>query len=401
MLLGVNKIMINRKTTTDARIESVGSVWAPIEMNGETLVVVVVNAARRIFAPFAFLTIMVLACPAVAELVRLPPRTILRFDFQGTASFCYDRVPEIIYFQHNSANGATAIESRSLDSNIRTIAQFPDFGGGSSLSCSQDGSTIVALDAHQQRLYILRSSETSVYEFDKSLLYSVHGKYSLLSPDGSMLSVPGTPVHVAGPDILKQMRFLRTERVENAFFDEEGVYVDKLDKDEGIDLYKYRDNDWRLQRSIAKPTGFGVREISRCGSHVIASLSDDNGYRFLTLDGQSQDRAEWLTRIGVTSLLRQYSLVDIGGGYGRCVFPLLAKRDVRNILKGMATFDDEGVERFVLSGPPLAMSGDKIGLSKDGCFAVFGAFKQVPDIPQFTMRQQTVVVSLAARGCKF
>jgi len=65
------------------------------------------------------------------------------------------------------------------------------------------------------------------------------------------------------------------------------------------------------------------------------------------------------------------------------------------------TFDDQALHRFAMPGLPLALSDDEIHLSKDGCYAVFGAFKQVPDIPEFTMRQQSVVVRLPARGCKF
>jgi hypothetical protein len=48
----------------------------------------------------------------------------------------------------------------------------------------------------------------------------------------------------------------------------------------------------------------------------------------------------------------------------------------------------------------LAISDDEIRLSKDGCHAFLSAFKQVPEIPQFTMPQQVVVLRLAAPGCK-
>lgn len=336
--------------------------------------------------------------PAAAEPAFLSAKVALRLDFGGP-NFCYDRDPALIYSEYDLASGSSRVMLQSLDGDPRMIAKFPDVGGGADVACSRDGSTIAALDVAQEHLYIIKSSDMATYSFDKDLLYSVHGRYSLLSPDGSMLSVPGVPIHVAGPDLLRQMRFFRADRVWNTFFDDNGVYVDKEDR---IDLYKYRGNDWQAQRTIAKPAGFGASEVIRCGSHVVASLGNDYEPRFLTLESPSPGRAAWLRKIGVTALFRQFSdLLEIDGGYGRCVFPLEAKRDFRHILKGLVTFDDEGLHRFVVSGPPLAVSGRFIDLSKDGCYAMFSAFDQVPNIPQFTLPHHTLIVSLAARGCKF
>lgn len=212
-----------------------------------------------------------------------------------------------------------------------------------------------------------------------------------------MISVPGEPIHVSGSDVLMQMRFLKTEIGEDVFFEGGDAYVDK---DRRIDLYRYSDDGWKRQGSTAKPPGFDVHEISRCGRQILASLGNDYVSRFLTLDQQSGP-VDWLSRIGVRSLLKAFSsLVRIDGGYGQCVFPLLAKRDVRNVLLGIVTFDNERMQRFAIEGPPLALSDHKIGLSKDGCYVLFSAFKQVPEIPEFTMRQQAIVVKLAAPGCK-
>jgi hypothetical protein len=75
-------------------------------------------------------------------------------------------------------------------------------------------------------------------------------------------------------------------------------------------------------------------------------------------------------------------------------------RDGRKIILGIVTFDNEAMQRFTVAAPPLAMSEDDISLSKDGCHALISAFKQVPDIPEFTMAQQAVLLKLAAPGCK-
>jgi hypothetical protein len=281
---------------------------------------------------------------------------------------------------------------------VTTLFEFPGQGDPRSLSCSVDGSIIAALNSEQDHLYIFKASQLSVYEFVPRHIFSVTGMYSLLSPDGSMISAPGEPTHVSGPDVLRQMRFLKAQFGERVFFGGGYAY---LDEDRMIDVYQYIDG-WRRLRSITKPPGFGVQEISQCGSHLVASLSDDNYSRFLALDEKPTVRADWLRHIGFETLLRAFSdLVEIDGGYGRCVFPLLPGRDVRKILMGVVTFDDQGLLRFSIEGSPLAISEDEIGLSKDGCYVSLMAFKQVPKIPEFTMPQQAVVLKLAAPGCEF
>jgi hypothetical protein len=194
------------------------------------------------------------------------------------------------------------------------------------------------------------------------------------------------------------MQFLRALISEQVFF--EGGYA-YIDEDRTIDVYRYIDG-WKKLRSITEPPGFYVNEISRCGSHLVASLADDIDSRFLAFDEQGTVSPDWLSRIGFKSLLRAFNdLVIIGGRYGRCVFPLLPKRDVRKPLLGVVTFDDQGILRFAIEGPPLALSDDDIRLSKDGCYALLSVFRQVPKIPEFTMPQRAVVLKLAAPGCEF
>jgi hypothetical protein len=212
-----------------------------------------------------------------------------------------------------------------------------------------------------------------------------------------MISAPGEPTHVSGPDVLRQMKFPKAKYGERVFFDGGYAYIDE---DRTIGTYRHIDG-WKRLRSIAKPAGFGVQEISRCGSRLVASLSDDNHSRFFALDEQPVARADWSRRIGFETLLRSFNdLVEIYGGYGRSVFPLLPRRDMRKLLLGVVTFDDRRHLRFSIEGPPLAISDDEIGLSKDGCYASLMAFKQVPKIPEFTMPQQAVVLKLAAPGCE-
>jgi hypothetical protein len=342
------------------------------------------------------MTALAISYPAQAKPVILPATIVSAFDFHGRLRFCYDQAPEMIYLQHDGKTDLTDIVARSIDGRVRTIGQFPGFGDERSLSCSADGSTIAALNDDHDHLYIFKASDVSVYKFDHHLMYSVAGQHSLLSPDGSMIGAPGDPIHVSGPDILKQMKFLRTKRY--VFFEGGNAYVDE---DRSIDLYQYKEDGWKKQRSIAKPANFYVTEISQCGSHMLASLGDDNNSRFLALDEPSRGRADWLGGVGVKSVLRTFNdLLSIAGGYGRCAFPLTPRRDGRKPLLGIVTFDNERMQRFSIEGPQLAFSDDIVRLSKDGCYALFLTFKQVYEIPQFTLPQQAVVLKLAAPGCE-
>jgi hypothetical protein len=173
-------------------------------------------------------------------------------------------------------------------------------------------------------------------------------------------------------------------------------------------------------RTIAQFRGLGDERSLSCtvdGSTIAALDGDRNHlyifkasqvsvYKFdrsliLVLDKPATGGIDWLNRIGERGLLKAFNnLVAVDGGYSRCVFPLLPKRDVRKPLLGILTFDNKSMQRFSIEGPLLAISDDEIRLSKDGCHALFLAFKNVPEILQFTMRQQAVVLKLAASGCK-
>jgi hypothetical protein len=334
--------------------------------------------------------------PVAAKTAIRPATVVSAFDFQNRVRFCYDQRPEYIYL-HNADNGRTAVVARSLDGQTRTLFELPGFGDDNSLSCSTDGSTIAVLDMHQDYMFIFRAAQVSIYKFDRDLFYSVRGESSLLSPDGSTVSAPGDPTHVSGPDVLKQMRFLRTDRLQDAWFAGDGAYVSN---EHSIDVYQNGDEGWKKQRSVSLPADFGVNEISRCGDRILVSLGDDEKTRFITLDEPPKGRDDWLAKMGVTDLLRKFkSFVKVHGAYGRCVFALVGKRDIRNVLLGIVIFDGERMQRFSIAPRPLAISGDEISLSKDGCYALVTAFKRVYDVPEFTFPQQAVLLKLPAPGC--
>jgi hypothetical protein len=102
--------------------------------------------------------------------------------------FCYDKDPEIIYFRRDIPGGRTIIEARSLDNRIRALFDFPGQPDPTSLSCSIDGSTIVALNDDKDHLYILQAAQLWVYVL-KPTVDNFGGSYSLLSPDGTVVGL--------------------------------------------------------------------------------------------------------------------------------------------------------------------------------------------------------------------
>lgn len=318
------------------------------------------------------------------------------FDLQGKVRFCYDRDPAVVYFQYDKETNKTYVKSRWIDDHELTVFQFDGTADERSLSCSLDGSKIVALDGEQQKLFIWQAESVSVYRFDKPLLYSVLGKYSLLSSDGSTIALPSVPIHVSGPDFLAKMRSFAPDKSWSAFFEGGDAYVDEK---RSIDVYRY-ESGWRKRESIAKSPGFSVKEIARCGGHVVASLSDDDSGSLKILDENSPESTDWLARVGIRSLLSKFrSTVAIDGGYGQCVLPLIRKHDVREILEELVAIDGDRIRRYKIAGARLGFSDDEVRLSKDGCYALFRTFKRVPEIPQFTMPQQAVVLRLDAPDC--
>jgi hypothetical protein len=333
---------------------------------------------------------------APASVQSMPTSVEITFELNAKVRFCYDKDPEIIYFRHDASSNRTIVEARSLDNRTRALFDFPGLANPRSLSCSIDGSTIAALSGDNGHLYIFQSSQLLAYEIQRPTLDNVKGFYSLLSPDGKMIGLYGDPVHRSGADAIANMKMFKVARGDSVFFDEDAAYVDE---EHEIARYQYLDGGWGRQGSISKPLDYSVIEVSRCGNRLVASLSDDEHLGLLDPEKREAGRDDWLKRVGVRTLLKNYSdQIEIDGSYRQCVMPLFRKRDFRKRLAGIVTFNHEAMQRFAVGGEEFVID-DKIDISKDGCLALFLAFEGHPEIPQSTMTQRTVVLRLGKPGC--
>jgi hypothetical protein len=327
---------------------------------------------------------------------RLPaPKAIWAIDHQGTVRFCYDRNTSVIYFVYDQAAAKTSIIRKGRDGQVESVGEFPGSPDERSLSCSDDGDTIAAMDGQLRILYLSRGGRHALYQLSHSWTYGLPGVHPLLAPDGKSIVLPEIPQHESGDDLLAEMRVFLIGDARSVFFVGADVFSEE---GEAIVRYSYFDHDWRVTASIPKPANFDVSEISACGSHVVASLSDDETAKFLLLNETAPIQNDWLGKIGIRKLFKQHrSTLTIIGSFGRCAFPLYPIDRAPWLGRGIVSFDDSGAQEFSFGAPIVAITNSEILLSRDGCFALVHLFRTLPSVPQFTMPQQVHLLSLPDR----
>jgi hypothetical protein len=325
-------------------------------------------------------------------------QTVWSFDHQGVARFCYDQIPAVIYFKYDAAATKTSIVRKELDGGEHSIGEIPGTPNEVSLSCSDDGTTVAGLDGDRRVLFLLRGTGMSLYRLSRYWPYGFGGMYSLLAPDGKSITLPELPELTHGTDLLKEISVFVVQEDNNRFFQSSGAY---LDEDHQIKKYGYIDNTWKEIGTFRKPDNFGVNEIARCGDHEIATLSDDETSKFMVLDESLPMARDWLGRLGVRKILQAHrsSGVVITGSHGRCAFPLHRLDQPAWIGEGIVRFDGQGIQPFLFPDRPIAIATRDVSLSKDGCYTLIQMFKQVPDVPQFTMPQQVRLSRVPAQYC--
>jgi hypothetical protein len=333
---------------------------------------VAVTILRSAPAYLAGLVVVALSSSAsVANDVPIGLSTVWGFDHQGIARFCYDKTPAVIYPKYDVARKVTSILKRELNGEEHVVGEFPGSPDPRSLSCSQDGQTIVALgDGRQKSLFLSQGTRTSIYLFPGDWLFSNVGLYSLISPDGGSITLPEMPTLVAGPDLLKQMKvFPYAGHV--IFFMEGYAYSDEGDK---IYKYGYANGEWKVQQENKRPRNFGLSEVARCGDHDVATLVGVDSSRFAVLGEAPVSKQDWLDRIGVRKLLRKYGdPIFITGSYGACAFPLRHRAVPLGAANGLARFDANDLQLFSFPDREVGLGDDEVNFSKDGCYALIRA----------------------------
>jgi hypothetical protein len=153
-------------------------------------------AATRLlrFSPACLAAVVVAALSwnsSVASDVPISLRLVWGFSHAGIARFCYDKTPAVIYPKYDVVRKMTSILKRELDGQERVVGEFPGSPDPRSLSCSQDGQTIVALGGdHRESLFIAKGTQTSVYLIPHFWVFSNVGLYSLIRVTDPAAGVP-------------------------------------------------------------------------------------------------------------------------------------------------------------------------------------------------------------------
>ncbi|WP_127076770.1 hypothetical protein [Rhodomicrobium lacus] len=307
--------------------------------------------------------------------------TIWEFPHRGIARFCYDKEPAVIYFKYDISQRLTSIMKKDLNGAETSIGSFPEGPDERSLSCSDDGRTVAALNVSESILFVSKDKERASYKIPKHLPYSVSGVNSLLSPDGESMILPEMPALIDGPDVLKEMKVFISGNTYREFLSNDYVFIDEGDK---ITELQYDGNTWIKKKYINKKIDFYTNEIAKCDNHYIASLGNDDGeLGFVDLSTPTDGR-DWLNDAGVQIIMRLYSKKTIYGRYGICAFTLL-KSDAR-IFKPerLARVDATGLKTFSFSEPDIVFAWEEVSFSKDGCYALIQRFSEVRERFDFT-----------------
>jgi len=324
-------------------------------------------------------------------------QTVWEFPHQGIARFCYDQNLAIVFFRYDQSNRKSLVVTKGLDGQERVIAEFPGNPNERSISCSEDGKTIAALDGQRKTLFVAHNASKSLYRFSRYYAYSITGMRSLLAPYGGGISLPEIPELLSGPDLLKEMKVFIFENGDRTFFEMDNMY---LDSDKEIIKYRHSDDGWKSGEKFDKPSNFYVRDIARCAKRDIATLSDDETARFMVLESRHIDGQDWLHNIGVRRILQNYrATIVITGSYGHCAFPLYSLRSRGLVAEGVIRVDSQGLTKFVFPEPRVGLANDEVLFSKDGCYVLVRMFAQVPDVAQFTLPQKVRLLRVSSRQC--
>jgi hypothetical protein len=333
---------------------------------------------RRMLDAALFTPVAILAatCPAVAANLEVAEaRVIANFAITQSIVLCYDRIPEFIYVINREVGAA--LQSMVFDGTSHQIATFPRPLDQSSLSCSDDASTIAVMDSKFQYLYVIQNGLMSEYEVVEpaSRALATYSTPGLLGESGDAIALPQRVVHVSGPDPLQRMHPFITESGE-VFISGKRLYVWQRGN-YFIDVYDGGSPEWekRLRMQIPSTTNF-VAAVARCGNHDVATLTEYDDYKFYDLTAGRIRPVDWLSKIGIKGRFRNLRLGELGihsGSFGRCVFPVSDERRVPNELKAFAVIGSSGLSVFKIKGPPLVNIIDRVSLTKDGCFGLFQA----------------------------
>jgi hypothetical protein len=323
---------------------------------------------------------------------------------------CYDGSPAFIFAQNDQ--GYTVVAAVGFDGEQKALFRIAGPALPTSLACSADGATIAVLIENAPKsidLFLHRSGMLSRYRLDVWPVNALRGRWSLLSEDGRSISLPATPKLLSGPDVIADMK-LFVHGDGNTFF-----VNDRLihDREASIEVLAVRDSKWIVEKVLSKEASIYINEVGRCFGHTLAVVANDNAERneIYDLGGAALATPSWLAEFDFNKKAAAARLIYAAtSASDRCLLAVISPKRPNvpyGPLRAFSVIDSSGLKSFSLAAPSsrttvetTQLSSMRIGITKDGCFAVVTAFVREPETPQFTLPQQVRLFRLSGSGCQ-
>lgn len=306
---------------------------------------------------------------------------------KGDAVLCYDQEPAFL-FASTESDGPNSVRLFSLDGGQREIARITGKIVPSSLSCSDDGKVVAFVGGNAAKanlsLFIVRDGATSEYRLDRwSSKYPIEGTHSLLSEDGQAIALPSSPVHVSGPDVLRNMKLFVYADGKTFFSGELLIH----DQEELVEALSFQNGSWDRKFAIAKESGTFIREAGRCADRTIALFAEnesDKPGQIYDISSGRLEKPAWFSGSNFSKKTREHgSGITPGSNFNHCVYAVQRWASTHFDLQAVVVFDSAGVGFFVPKGPTVGNQGatlaqHQISIAKDGCHLLASTYIRQP-----------------------
>jgi hypothetical protein len=332
-----------------------------------------------------------------------------QFDLgKGDAVLCYDKDPAFV-FASTSSSTTSSIKLILFDGRQEEIVSI---NGGilpDSLSCSDDGRTIAFVrekgSSQDFGLFIIKDGAISEYNFKNwADEYPIEGTRSLLSEDGRGIALPGSPSHVSGPDIIRQMHLFVYENGKPFFVNDALLF----DRGTTLESLSFDGSMWKRMFIVEKDPSLFLEQAGLCFDRLIALASADEadkpGKIFDLTSGKFQ-KPDWPDASQVIARTKQLgNALVAGASYNRCFY--VVEKWVTNHfdLKALAVIEHGSASVFIVPNDltgnreGTTLASRRIGITKDGCYVLASTYLRQPQANRDWHDAGTHAVVLQLRG---
>ena len=328
------------------------------------------------------------------------------FDLgKGDAVLCYDR--DLAFaFVPTGSTGSNTIKLVSLNGDQKVLFQVTEKIVEHSLSCSGDGTTIALVGENPSKgfdLFVLREGIASTYHLSNwSNVFPFEGVRSLLSESGHGIALPSQPVHMSGPDVLREMHlFVYPGEDSRVYFANENVVIERK---ELIEVLSFNGSRWARKLAKAKDPLLYIEQAGSCSDHIIGVFAIDESNSPSQLYDLTSGNLTKVRRFDrFQRLIKKEPKTNLVGSsdQNQCVYAL-ERWDAD--LTSFVVFDQSGEELFAVpqnltgTGEVTSLANRRIALSKDGCRVLVNTYVQPPLSGKgFNGPSQVLVLELRGR----